>query len=89
LALAQLHPRRRGTGDRAREARALLNQLGHERDLGVERGAELGDETAQEGAPDDARGAGGEPAEEVAFTCREDVDRHWDRAMLTRLNRVA
>ena len=35
MALAQLHPGRVGAGDRARVARALLDQLGDERDLGV------------------------------------------------------
>ena len=54
-------------GDRARVAGAVLDQLGDERDLGVQRAGELVHEPAQERGADDARGAGGEAAEEVAL----------------------
>ena len=88
VALAELDPRRGGAGDRARMAGALLDQLGDERDLGVQRGAQLGNKPSQESAADDSRRAGREPAEEIA---REgDVSRrHGNRAMLTRFRTPA
>ena len=67
VALAQVHPGREGGGDRARVARTVLDQLGDEGDLGVQRALELLHEPAQEGGADDARGACGQAAEQVAL----------------------
>ena len=88
VALAQLHARRQALAIVTRVARALLDQLGDEGDLGVERAGELGDEAAQERRADDARGPGGEAGEEV--TLAGDLGGgggHGNPAMLTRLQR--
>ena len=67
VALAQRHARLVRGGDRARVAGTVLDQLGHEGDLGVQRALELLHEPAQEGGADDARGPCGEAAQQVAL----------------------
>src|SRR3954468_18503293 len=64
VALAELDPGRGGAGDRARVAGALLDQLGHNRALGVRGRAGLGHEPPQDRAADASRRARREPAEE-------------------------